>query len=111
MSQFDGESYEYFVKWKEFEADENIWEPELSFDTLDIINKYWKQVHATKPVNKLHMLELTPYVLMLWFFFLILCCSIATAFVTINDSVPYCDNSKTPKLNLKIIGLKPQNTG
>jgi hypothetical protein len=39
-------SYEYLVKWKEFDDDENNWEPESSFDTLDIINKYWKKVHT-----------------------------------------------------------------
>jgi hypothetical protein len=41
-------SYEYFVKWKKFEADENSWEPESSFDTLDIINKYydWLKPHT-----------------------------------------------------------------
>jgi len=37
----------------------------------------------------------TPYVLMIWFFYLILCCSPAAAF---NDSLPYCDNSKKPTL-------------
>jgi hypothetical protein len=88
-------SCEYFVKWKEFEADENSWESESLFDTLDIINKYLKQAYATKPVNTLHMDKLTPYVLMLWFFYLILCCSPAAAF---NDSLPYCDNSKKPTL-------------
>jgi hypothetical protein len=46
----------------------------------------------------MHMLRFTPYVLMLWFFCLIFCCAPASAFVTINDSLPYCDNSKTPNL-------------
>jgi hypothetical protein len=35
---------------------------------------------------------------MLWFFCLIFCCAPAAAFVTINDILPYCDNSKTPTL-------------
>jgi hypothetical protein len=54
-------SYEYLVKWKEFDDDENNWEPELSFDTLDIINKYWKKVHTVKPNNTMHLLRFTPY--------------------------------------------------
>ena len=61
-------SYEYLVKWKEFDDDENNWEPESSFDTLDVINKYWKKVHTVKRINAIHMLRFTPYVLMLWFF-------------------------------------------
>ena len=58
-------SYEYFVKWKDFDEDENSWEPESSFDTLDIINKYWKAVHATKPVNVLRMIKFTPLAMIL----------------------------------------------
>ena len=46
----------------------------------------------------MHMLRFTPYVLMLWFFCLILCCAATSAFVTINDSLPYSDNSKTQTL-------------
>jgi hypothetical protein len=91
-------SYEYLVKWKEFDDDENNWEPELSFDTLDIINKYWKKVHTVKPNNTMHLLRFTPYGSMLWFFCLNFCCAPASAFVTIHDSVPFCDNSKTPTL-------------
>jgi hypothetical protein len=44
------------------------------------------------------MIKFSPYVLMLWFIGLIFCCSPAAALVTINDSLPYCDNSKTPTL-------------
>jgi len=91
-------SYEYFVKWKDFDEDENSWEPESSFDTLDIINKYWKAVHATKPVNVLRMIKFTPLAMILWLFMLICCCSPADTFLMINDSLPYCDNSKTPTL-------------
>jgi hypothetical protein len=55
-------SYEYLVKWIEFDDDENNWEPESSFDTLDKINKYWKNVHTVKPKNTMNMLRFTPYV-------------------------------------------------
>ncbi len=94
----DKKSYEYSVKWKDFDEDENIWEPESSFDSLETINTYWKRIHSVKPVIVLRMIKFTPYILMLWLSTLILCFSPANAFLMINDSLPYCDNSKTPTL-------------
>ena len=45
-------NYEYLVKWKNQSEDENTWEPESSFDTIQCIEEYWSNKNKTPKNNK-----------------------------------------------------------
>ena len=43
--------YEYLVKWANQPESENCWEPESSFDTIEIIEEYWASINKTPQAN------------------------------------------------------------
>ena len=38
--------FEYLVKWKDHHSSENSWVQESNFDTIEVINKYWKSIES-----------------------------------------------------------------
>jgi hypothetical protein len=90
--------FKYFVKWKDLPDEENSWVNESDFDTVVILNKYWKTVNtSTKQVSLLQ--SFTPlHMLMFTLLCLILCCNSSTAKSIFNEELPFCDMAKTPTL-------------
>jgi hypothetical protein len=61
---------DYFVKWKNHPQSENSWVKESNFNTMEIINDYWKNLGTTlKPI---YMFKITSYKFMLVSLFLLL---------------------------------------
>ncbi len=44
--------YEYLVRWKNHSEEENTWEPESSFDTIQCIEEYWSNKNKSPKDNK-----------------------------------------------------------
>lgn len=90
--------FEYFVKWKNFDVNENSWVRESDFDTLEIVNAYWRSIHQCKKSKIVFpLLPLSPMIL-LPLTILIMMFGTIYATIPISEKITYCDNSNSPTM-------------
>jgi hypothetical protein len=84
--------FEYLVKWKDQPDTEKS-----HFDTLEIVNKYWASLSKRKPNFSVNFV--TPInIILISLTFMLFGCGTCTAQISIVETLPFCDMSKTPTL-------------
>ena len=90
-----GPKFEYSVKWKDYDDSYNEWINEDKFDTLEIINKYWRNIHKPKNVNCLRVMgiNLIHSLILLLLVFIV---DTSVAQIRANEEILFCENKNPP---------------